>query len=310
MLSAAGRAGRRDRPVVPSFPGPGAARRAARHASAASRVLDRTRSPARSASRCYLDVVTALTEAVADGERAMPRVCGGRYGLSSKEFTPGDGRRCVRASSHASGRGAASRSASTTTSPAPACLRPGFDIEPPDTVRAVFFGLGSDGTVGANKNTIKILARGRTCTRRATSSTTPRSPDRRPSRTCASVPGRSTPPTWYAGQLHRLPPDRPARPARRAGAGRGGATLLLNCRYSPDGVWDGLSRPVQEQILAKNIDVYAIDAGRIAREAGLAGRINIVLQTCFFAISGVLPPDQAIARIKAVDHQDLWQARR
>ena len=77
-----------------------------------------------------------------------------------------------------------------------------------------------------------------------------------------------------------------------------GATLLLNCRHAPDEVWDALPRPVQEQILAKRIDVYAIDAGRIAREVGLAGRINIVLQTCFFAISGVLPREEAIARIK------------
>ena len=77
-----------------------------------------------------------------------------------------------------------------------------------------------------------------------------------------------------------------------------GATLLLNCRHAPDEVWDALPRPVQEQILAKRIDVYAIDAGRIARDVGLAGRINIVLQTCFFAISGVLPRDEAIARIK------------
>ena len=78
-----------------------------------------------------------------------------------------------------------------------------------------------------------------------------------------------------------------------------GATLLLNCSRPPDEVWDALSRPVQEQIIAKNIDVYAIDAGRIAREVGLAGRTNIVLQTCFFALAGVLPREQAIERIKA-----------
>ena len=78
-----------------------------------------------------------------------------------------------------------------------------------------------------------------------------------------------------------------------------GATLLLNCRHPPDRVWDALSRPVQEQILAKRIELYVIDAGRIAREAGLAGRTNTVLQTCFFAISGVLEREQAIERIKA-----------
>jgi pyruvate-ferredoxin/flavodoxin oxidoreductase len=77
-----------------------------------------------------------------------------------------------------------------------------------------------------------------------------------------------------------------------------GATLLLNCPHAPDEVWDALPRPVQEQILAKGIEVYAIDASRIARDVGLAGRINVVLQTCFFAISGVLPRDEAIAKIK------------
>ena len=78
-----------------------------------------------------------------------------------------------------------------------------------------------------------------------------------------------------------------------------GATLLLNCAHPPDEVWDALPRPVQEKILAKRIEVYAIDAGRIARDAGLAGRTNTVLQTCFFAISGVLPREEAIAKIKS-----------
>src|SRR3954467_7331072 len=77
-----------------------------------------------------------------------------------------------------------------------------------------------------------------------------------------------------------------------------GATLLLNCRHAPDAVWDALPRPVQEEIVAKKIDLYAIDAGGIARQVGLAGRINIVLQTCFFAISGVLERSEAIDRIK------------
>jgi pyruvate-ferredoxin/flavodoxin oxidoreductase len=78
-----------------------------------------------------------------------------------------------------------------------------------------------------------------------------------------------------------------------------GATLLLNCHHGPDEVWDALPRAVQEQIVAKDIDLHVIDAGRLAREVGLAGRINVVLQTCFFAISGVLPRDRAIERIKA-----------
>ena len=78
-----------------------------------------------------------------------------------------------------------------------------------------------------------------------------------------------------------------------------GATLLLDCKLPPAEVWDALPRPVQEKIIAKRAEVYAIDAGRIARAAGLAGRTNTVLQTCFFAISGVLPRQEAIAKIKA-----------
>ena len=141
--------------------------------------------------------------------------------------------------------------------------------------------------------------RGATCTPRATSSTTRRSRARRPCRTCASGRSRSGRPTScssasFVGCHHFGLLDQVDVLGRAAP----GATLLLNCRHAPDEVWDALPRPVQEQILAKGIDVYAIDAGRIAREVGLAGRINIVLQTCFFAISGVLPRDEAIARIK------------
>ena len=140
----------------------------------------------------------------------------------------------------------------------------------------------------------------RACTRRATSSTTRRSPARRRCRTCASGRSRSGRPTscsrrassaaTSSGCSSRSTCSAARRPARRC---------CSTAAHPPDEVWDALPRPVQEQILAKQIDVYAIDAGRIAREAGLAGRINIVLQTCFFAISGVLPREEAIERIKA-----------
>ena len=138
-----------------------------------------------------------------------------------------------------------------------------------------------------------------TRTPRATSSTTRRSRARRPCRTCASARDRSGRPTSCTqasfvgchqfGLLDQVDVLGRAAP---------GATLLLNCPHAPDEVWDALPRPVQEQILAKRVEVYAIDASRIARDVGLAGRINVVLQTCFFAISGVLPRDEAIAKIK------------
>ena len=174
-----------------------------------------------------------------------------------------------------------------------------LDIEPSDTVRAVFFGLGSDGTVGANKNTIKILgseeqlhAQGYFVYDSKKSGSQTVSHLRfgpRPIRAPYLVQHASFVGCHHFGLLEQLDVLGRAAP---------GATLLLNCRHAPDAVWDALPRPVQEQILAKRIDVYAIDAGKIARDVGLAGRINIVLQTCFFAISGVLPRDEAIVRIK------------
>jgi pyruvate-ferredoxin/flavodoxin oxidoreductase len=175
-----------------------------------------------------------------------------------------------------------------------------LDIEAPETVRAVFFGLGSDGTVGANKNTIKILgADPRLCaqgyfvydSKKSGSQTVSHlrfgpTPIRAP-----YLIGRA----GFVGCHHFGLLDRAGVLDRAAPA----ATLLLNCPYPPDEVWASLSRQAQEQILAKHLAVYTIDADRVARETGLAGRTNTVLQTCFFAIAGVLPRDEAIDRIKA-----------
>jgi pyruvate-ferredoxin/flavodoxin oxidoreductase len=173
-------------------------------------------------------------------------------------------------------------------------------IEPPGTVRAVFFGLGSDGTVGANKNTIKILgaadnlnAQGYFVYDSKKSGSQTVSHLRfgpRPIRAPYLVRQAGFVGCHHFGLLDRVDVLGLAAP---------GATLLLNCAHPPDEVWDALPRPVQEKILAKRVDVYAIDADQIARDAGLSGRTNTVLQTCFFAISGVLPREEAIARIKA-----------
>ncbi len=175
-----------------------------------------------------------------------------------------------------------------------------LDIEPPDTVRAVFFGLGADGTVGANKNTIKILgseerlhAQGYFVYDSKKSGSQTVSHLRfgpQPIKAPYLVSQASFVGCHQLGLLERAEVLDRAAP---------GAALLLNCRQPPDRVWDALARPVQEEILAKRIELYVIDAGRIAREAGLAGRTNTVLQTCFFAISGVLEREQAIERIKA-----------
>ncbi|HST17759.1 MAG TPA: pyruvate:ferredoxin (flavodoxin) oxidoreductase [Gaiellaceae bacterium] len=262
-------------------------------------VLDRTKEPGSVGEPLFLDTVAALTESFSDGERAvMPRIVAGRYGLSSKEFTPG-----MVAGVFAELTGERPRrrftigitdDVSGTSLDCDATV----DIEPPETVRAIFFGLGSDGTVGANKNTIKILgdeglhAQGYFVYDSKKSG----------SQTVSHL--RFGPQPIHAPYLVRQASfigchqfallDR----VDVLGAAADGATLLLNCPRPADEVWEALSRPTQEQILAKHIDVYTIDAGRIAREVGLAGRTNIVLQTCFFALSGVMPREQAIERIK------------
>jgi pyruvate-ferredoxin/flavodoxin oxidoreductase len=248
----------------------------------------------------YLDVVAALSEAHADGEReVMPRVSGGRYGLSSKEFTPAMVAGVFAELGRERPRRRFTIGIDDDVSGTSLDYDPSLDIESPDTVRAVFYGLGADGTVGANKNTIKILgseehlnAQGYFVYDSKKSGGQTVSHLRfgpRPIRAPYLVAQASFVGCHQFGQLDQV--DILASAAT-------GATLLLNCRHAPDAVWDALSRPVQDRILAKSIDVYAIDAGRIAREVGLAGRINIVLQTCFFAISGVLPREQAIERIK------------
>jgi len=270
-------------------------------------VLDRTKEPGSAGEPLFLDVIAALTDSVSRPERdAFPLVCGGRYGLSSKELTPGMVAG-VFAELGRPGRGGSERPRRRFTvgiiddvSGSSLPYDPALDIEPPGTVRAVFFGLGSDGTVGANKNTIKILgseaglhAQGYFVydSKKSGSQTVSHlrfGPE--PIRAPYLVQQASFVGCHHFGLLDRVDVLGRAAP---------GATLLLDCSHPPDEVWDALPRVIQEKILAKRVELYAIDAGRIAREAGLAGRTNTVLQTCFFAISGVLPRDEAIAKIKA-----------
>ena len=281
-------------------PFPGAALLAALPSTATGvAVLDRTKEPGSLGEPLFLDVLAALAEAHAAGEREiMPVVTGGRYGLSSKEFTPGMAAGIF--ADLASGKPKRRFTigiiddVSATSLP----YDPALDIESRETLRAVFFGLGSDGTVGANKNTIKILgdagkhAQGYFVydSKKSGSQTVSHlrfgpAPIRAPYLVSqAGFVGCHHPGLIERAEvLDRAAPD---------------ATLLLNTPRPPGEVWDSLPREAQEQILAKQITLYAIDANRVAREAELAGRVNTVLQTCFFAISGVLPTDEAIAAIK------------
>jgi pyruvate-ferredoxin/flavodoxin oxidoreductase len=176
---------------------------------------------------------------------------------------------------------------------------PGFSTEDPDTVRAIFYGLGADGTVGANKNSIKIIgeetdyyAQGYFVYDSKKSGSVTISHLRfgsRPIRSAYLIERATFVACHQFSFLDRFDVLAPAEP---------GAVFLLNSPWGPDEVWDRLPRTVQEQIIAKGLRCFVIDGYGVARETGMGGRVNTIMQTCFFAISGVLPRDEAIAAIK------------
>jgi pyruvate-ferredoxin/flavodoxin oxidoreductase len=264
-------------------------------------VLDRTKEPGATGEPLYVDTITALAEAVSAGRLTqMPRVIGGRYGLGSKELTPA----MLKAVFDELGRPAPRNhftvgihdDVAQTSLP----YDPGFVTESDRVVRAMFFGLGADGTVGANKNSIKIIgedpafyAQGYFVydSKKSGSQTVSHlrfGPD--PIRSAYLVQSANFIGCHQFGFLERLDVLRHAAQ---------GATLLLDAEYGPDEVWSHLPIEVQQQILDKKIAVWCIDARKVAREAGMEGRTNTVMQTCFFAISGVLPRERAIEKIKA-----------
>jgi pyruvate-ferredoxin/flavodoxin oxidoreductase len=261
-------------------------------------VLDRTKEPGAVADPLHLDVVMALHEATAG--TARPFVVGGRYGISSKEFDPA----MVKAVFDELAKDAPKRrftvgiADDVTHTSLP--FHRDFDIEPAARTRALFFGLGADGTVGANKNTIKIIgeetdhdAQGYYVYDSKKSGAVTISHLRfgpGPIRSSYLIKKASFVACHQFGFLERYDV---------LGYASTGATVLLNAPYPAAEVFDRLPREVQEEILAKKLKVYAIDAYAVARDADMGGRINSIMQTCFFAISGVLPRDEAIAKIKA-----------
>ncbi len=287
-------------------------------------VLDRTKEPGAIGEPLYLDVVAALAEGWS-GER-LPRVFGGRYGLSSKEFTPAmvasvfdhlaqeshtvasrferpiEPGASPRLSSHASPQ--AKRHFTIGIHDDVSLMSLPWEAdrwqEPPDVLRAVFYGLGSDGTVGANKNSVKIIGE----------------------ETPLYAQGYFVYDSKKSGAVtvsHLRFSPRPIEATyliRQAGfvachqfdflrrmnivdMAAEQATLLLNSPYDQHDVWEQLTRDDQQKIITKQLKLFVIDADRLAREAGIAGRINTIMQTCFFALSGILPREQAIEKIKS-----------
>ncbi|MBK8028325.1 MAG: pyruvate:ferredoxin (flavodoxin) oxidoreductase [Chloroflexi bacterium] len=259
-------------------------------------VMDRCKEPGAGGEPLYLDVVTAFHEAW-DGP--MPRIVGGRYGLGSKEFNPPmikaifDNLAMIKPKNHFT-VGIEDDVTHTSLS-----YDPDFSIEPDNVVRAIFHGLGADGTVGANKNSIKIIGENTDNyaqgyffydSKKSGSATTSYlrfgpNPIHSPYVIAKANFVACHQPIFLEryDMLKELVP---------------GGVFLLNTPYGPDEIWDHLPCSAQEQLIAKKVRFYVIDAYSVAKDSGMGGRINTVMQVCFFAISGVLPREEAIAAIK------------
>ena len=265
-------------------------------------VLDRTKEPGSAGEPLYVDVVTALAEGFASGKAPfanMPRTIGGRYGLSSKEFTPAMVKAVYDEIAKPQPKNHFTIGIFDDVTHTSLDFDPDFDIEPSDVVRAVFWGLGSDGTVSANKNSIKIIGEE---TENFAQGYFVYDSKKAGARTISHL--RFGPRPIHSSYLinranfvgvHQFGFLQMYDVLAEAETG---ATLLLNTPYANEEVWARLPQKIQATIIAKKLRVYTIDAVSVAQDLGLGNRINTIMQTCFFAISGVLPREEAIVQIK------------
>jgi len=263
-------------------------------------VLDRTKEPGASGEPLYQDIMTVMAEALGDGRiDALPKIIGGRYGLSSKEFTPAMVKAVCDQMLEATPKNHFTIGINDDVSFTSIPWDSGFDIEPEGMTRALFFGLGSDGTVGANKNSIKIIGENTDLyaqgyfvydSRKAGNQTVSHlrfGP--RPIRAPYLIQSANFIACHKFNFVYKNKILEQAVP---------GASFLLNSPYPAEAVWDKLPRQMQRIIIDRDIKLYVIDASTVARDNGMGRRINTVMQTCFFALSGVLPKEEAISQIK------------
>ena len=263
-------------------------------------VMDRCKNPGSAGEPLYSDVLTVLSEAFAEGKLSrLPRIVGGRYGLSSKEFNPAMAKAIFDELKQDAPRNHFTVGILDDVTHTSLDYDAGFDIEPENVVRAIFFGLGADGTVGANKNSIKIIGESTDLyaqgyfvydSKKSGSRTVSHlrfGPD--PIESPYLIASANFVACHQFGFVEKLDLLANARP---------GGTFLLNSPYGPDQVWDQLPRELQTGLIEKKLKFYVIDATRVALESGMPGRTNTIMQTCFFALANVLPRDAAIAKIK------------
>lgn len=267
-------------------------------------VLDRTKEPGADGEPLYKDIITAVDEGLVNGFapfKQRPRIIGGRYGLSSKEFTPAMVKGIFDELKKDSPKNQFTVGINDDVTQTSLDYTPSFIIESDDTVRCVFFGLGSDGTVGANKNSTKIIGE----------------------ETGNFSQGYFVYDSKKSGQMtisHLRFGPKPIKAPYLIGDddanfvachqfsflekydmlryAKPGGVFLLNSIYGSAEVWDHLPKEVQSDIIKKKLKFYIIDAYDVAEKTKMGVRINTIMQTCFFAISGILPKDEAIAEIK------------
>ncbi len=264
--------------------------------------LDRTKEPGSIGEPLYTDIVTAIQEGISEGITSFkktPKIIGGRYGLSSKEFTPAMVKGVFEEMKKEVPKNHFTIGINDDVTHSSISYGPDFSIEPASRTRAIFYGLGSDGTVGANKNSIKIIGE----------------------ETDNYVQGHFVYDSRKTGaltisHLRFCPtPIHSTYLVNRANfvachqfsflerydilkTAKLGVVFLLNSPYSADEVWDHLPYSIQETIIEKKLRFYVIDAYKIAKEVGLGVRINTIMQVCFFSLSKVIPIEKATAAIK------------
>ena len=265
-------------------------------------VLDRTKEPGAVGEPLYQDIITAVNEAQVEGIAPFtdaPRVIGGRYGLSSKEFTPAMVKGLYDEMALQAPKNHFTLGIEDDVTNTSLDYDPAFSIEEKDTIRALFFGLGADGTVGANKNSIKIIGEE---TENFAQGFFVYDSKKSGAKTVSHLRFGPKPINapylvsqanfiachqfTFTEQIEMLAYAMPE------------AVFLLNSIYNPDEVWAHLPQEVQTTIIEKDLQFYIIDAYEVAKNTGMGTRINTIMQTCFFAISGVLPKDEAITAIK------------
>jgi pyruvate-ferredoxin/flavodoxin oxidoreductase len=265
-------------------------------------VLDRVKEPGSAGEPLYQDVITGIAEGLVARTTpfsAFPLVIGGRYGLSSKEFTPAMVKAVYDELAKASPKNHFTVGIIDDLSNTSIDVDSSFTTEGADVVRALFYGLGADGTVGANKNSIKIIgedtpnyAQGYFVYDSKKSGSTTTSHLRfgpRPIHSTYLVSQANFVACHQWFFLEKFDVLQAAIP---------GATFLLNSTFGIDAVWDRLPKHIQKQLIEKKIKFYVIDGYKVAKATGMGARVNTIMQTCFFAISGVLPREQAIEAIK------------